>query len=311
MTQKQVKKQKSDAKAKGNEEISERTVVTSIQKVSLPEDERAYILFISGPLIGKMYLLEDEETVIGRSPDTDICINDSRISRNHVSITLKGGRAIIEDLGSTNGTFVNGTRIKKHVLSNGDKVHISSDTFFKFAIGDAAERMFQEEMHQMANFDAVTGILNKHAFMRRLKEEFSYARRKDHPLSLMMIDIDLFKKVNDTYGHMAGDYVLHGVAQRIQKGLRDEDILARYGGEEFTVILRGTDLKGAIVLGERTRKLIEAEPFSFEKESIPVTISIGISALAAKNFESSKDLIEHADQCLYRSKSDGRNRVTA
>ncbi|MBT3181869.1 MAG: GGDEF domain-containing protein [Deltaproteobacteria bacterium] len=294
-----------------SDELSECTVVTSLEKVSFPKDERAYILFISGPLIGKMYLLEESTTIMGRAPDIDISISDSRISRKHLCIHLETGKAIIEDMGSTNGTFVNGERVIRRVLENGDKVHISSDTFFKFAVGDAAERMFQEEMHQMANYDAVTGILNKHAFARRLREEFSYARRRKHSLSLMMIDIDFFKKVNDTYGHMAGDYVLNGVAQRIQSSLRDEDITARYGGEEFAIILRNTDAKDSMMLAERVRHLIEEKPFQFEDQSIPVTISVGVSTLKGDNFNSAKKLISYADECLYKSKADGRNRVTA
>ena len=290
---------------------ADKTVVTSIERVGKPEEEKAYILFISGPLIGKMYLLDQDETLIGRADDVDISIRDNRVSRKHLKITLSEGNAIIEDMGSTNGTFVNGERVKRRVLENGDKIHISSDTLFKFAVGDEAERMFQEEMHQMANYDAVTGILNKHAFTRRLKEEFSYAKRSKWGIAILMIDIDFFKKVNDTYGHMAGDYVLSGVAKRIEETIRDEDILARYGGEEFVAILRGTDLDGAKKLAERIRKLVEAKPFAFEKNCIPITISVGVSHFDGKNFDNAKELVEHADKCLYTSKETGRNRVTA
>lgn len=298
-------------KSESEEEAFEKTVVTSIEKVDLPHDEKAYILFISGPLIGKMYLLESEETVIGRSEDVDISIADTRVSRHHLRLIVEGGQVLIEDLGSTNGTFVNGQRVRRSPLANNDKIHISSDTLFKFAIGDEAERMFQEEMHQMANYDAITGILNKHALIKRLHEEFSYAKRTKLPLSVLMIDIDFFKKVNDTYLHMAGDYVLAGVAQRIQKAVRDEDILARYGGEEFVVILRGSDGPGAVKLAERVRQLVAAEPFRFEKHSIPVTISIGVATLEGNNFTTAEEMISHADGCLYTSKENGRNRVTA
>ena len=163
----------------------------------------------------------------------------------------------------------------------------------------------------MANYDAVTGVLNKHVFIRRLKEEFSYSKRKEWGMSLLMIDIDFFKKVNDTHGHMAGDYVLGGVAQRIQEAIRDEDILARYGGEEFAVILRGIDAKGAAKLAERVRNLVAAKPFTFEKNAIPVTISIGVATFIGENFKNTDELIARADACLYKSKEDGRNRVTA
>ncbi len=298
-------------KPDNTEDAFERTVVTSIEKVACPKDERAYILFIAGPLIGKMYLLERAETTIGRADDADITIRDPRISREHVCINVTPGRISIIDLDSTNGTFVNGERVTKVILENGDKIHLSSDTLFKFAVGDEAEGLFYKEMEQMANYDAVTGIANKHVFSRRMKEEFSFAKRTKWPLSFLMIDIDFFKKVNDTYGHMAGDYVLTGVAQRIQEAVRDEDILARLGGEEFGVILRGIDKPGAVTLAERICQSIEAKPFRFENQKISVTISIGVATLAGDNFAKAKELLAHADECLYVSKENGRNRVTA
>lgn len=301
---------KNKKKIEEEEEISERTIVSSIKRADVPKEEKAYILFISGPLMGKMYYLEDVITVIGRADDCNIAINDPRISRHHLKITLEGSKSIIEDMGSTNGTFVNGERIDKKALKNSDLIHISSDTLFNFATGSEAERMFHEAMHQMANFDAVTGINNKHVFTRRIKEEFSYARRTHIPLSLLMIDIDFFKKVNDEYGHMAGDYVLKGVAIRIGKAIRDEDILARYGGEEFAAILRNTDSQGALKLAERVRELVACEPFVFEEHKIPVTISIGVATFSGSNIASAHELIACSDTCLYKSKQGGRNKVT-
>jgi diguanylate cyclase (GGDEF)-like protein len=301
----------SDRTDRLDEEHSERTVVTSIKKIDSYEEEKAFILFISGPLMGKMCCLENEQTIVGRADDCDIRINDQRISRHHLRIRLVAGKAIIEDMGSTNGTFVNGERVSSRVLQNRDLIHISSDTLFNFAFGKEAERMALDSMYRMANFDAVTGINNKHVFDTRLEQEFSYARRNRLPLSLLMIDVDFFKKVNDTYGHMAGDYVLQGVAKRVAKTVRDEDIPARYGGEEFAVIMRGTDAAGALMLAERVRKLVAAEPFVFEKQPIPVTISIGVATLEGDNFDTQQDLIAHADACLYKSKESGRNRVIA
>ncbi len=314
MSDKKKKKAKEEKakKPKGQEEeVSERTIVTKIPKIE-PEHQKAYILFISGPLMGEKYLLGNKDIVIGRDKDCDIAISDSRVSRQHLKIGFEAGQVVIEDLGSTNGTFVNGERvIRPIVLKNGDQVHISSDTLFNFAYGKEADLMFHDVMRQMANFDAVTGVCNKHIFEKRFAEEFSFASRKDLPLSLLMIDIDFFKKVNDTYGHMAGDYVLKGVAGRIGKALRDEDILARYGGEEFTVVLRGTDKDGAIQIAERIRQLVESQPFSFEKQAIPCTISIGVSTLYEGNFPTAAEMLAKADVCLYKSKQSGRNRVTA
>ncbi|PIU58487.1 MAG: GGDEF domain-containing protein, partial [Deltaproteobacteria bacterium CG07_land_8_20_14_0_80_38_7] len=197
---------------------------------------------------------------------------------------------------------------KSHELKDGDKIQIPGSIVIKFAYGDAGERMFLDEFYQMANFDAVTSVTNKHAFTKRLDEEFSYAKRGNLPLSLLMIDIDLFKKVNDTYGHLAGDLALSHIAALIQRMVRNEDIVARYGGEEFSVILRGINLEGARGLAERIRNGVEENLMDFEGKKIPITISLGIATLVQQNYASPEELISAADQCLYAAKEGGRNK---
>jgi diguanylate cyclase (GGDEF)-like protein len=293
------------------EEVVDKTIVTSIEKIERPTECRAYILFLSGPLQGKLYCLEKEETIIGRAEDVDIRINDTRISRHHFKIVTSSGEAIIEDLGSTNGTYINGQREQRHPLKDGDKIQISSSTVIKFAYGDKGERMFHDEFYNMANFDAVTGIYNKHAFLKRLDEEFSHSKRSGLPLSVLMIDIDFFKKVNDTYGHLAGDIVLNHIARRISETVRNEDILARYGGEEFVVILRGSEQEGAVHLAERIRVAVGGKPIEFEGHSIACTISIGVATLNKERHNTSKGLVDDADRYLYASKETGRDRVSA
>jgi len=296
---------------KSEEEVVDKTVVTKIDEIEKPVDRRAYILFLSGPLQGKLYCLESDETVIGRADEVDIHINDARISRLHFKINVIGGEAVLEDLGSTNGTYVNGQRVQAHTLKDGDKIQISSSTVIKFAYGDKGERMFHDEFYNMANFDAVTGIYNKHAFLKRLDEEFSHARRSGSPLSLLMIDIDFFKKVNDTYGHLAGDFVLTHIVKKIGETIRNEDILARYGGEEFVVILRGIDREGAVQLAERVRSAVENGPLQFEGHTISRTISIGVATFKEANYDMPEALIAAADQHLYAAKEGGRNQVRA
>ena len=299
-----------DKKPEG--EHVDKTIVTTIGKIEEPSECRAYILFLSGPLQGKLYCLEQEQTLIGRAEDVDIQINDTRISRHHFKIKVSAAQgAVLEDLGSTNGTYVNGERKKTHPLKDGDKIQISSSTVIKFAYGDKGERMFHDEFYNMANFDAVTGIYNKHAFSKRLDEEFSHASRTNFPLSLLMMDVDFFKRVNDTYGHLAGDFVLNDIAQRVQKTIRNEDILARYGGEEFVVTLRGIDSEGAVLLAERIRIAVGEKPMQFEGHDVPITISIGVATLKEKNFPSPQELIDHADKHLYAAKQGGRNQVRA
>lgn len=288
------------------------TVVTAIEKIEKPEDIKAYILFLSGPLQGKLFELEHGRTVIGRADDVNIPINDSRVSRYHFQINVTPGEALLEDLGSTNGTYVNGIKIiKPQKLQSGDKIQISSSTIIKFAFGDVGERMFHDEIYNLANLDAATGVYNKQFFKKRFAEEFAFAKRSPKGMSLLMCDIDFFKKVNDTYGHMAGDFVLGHIAQIIKKTIRDEDVLARYGGEEFVVILREIGEEGAYKLAERIRKNISTDPIKFEGNTIPVTISIGIASLEDKTIESPKALIAAADEMLYTSKESGRNRTTS
>lgn len=289
----------------------DKTVVTSIEKIEAPGDIKAYVLFLSGPLQGKLFELESEKTTVGRGDDVSITINDSRVSRHHFQILMEGTDAYLEDLGSTNGTYVNGRKVARHKLASGDKIQISSSTIIKFALGDEGERMFHDEFYNMANLDAVTGVYNKQFFTKRFNEEFAFAKRNPKGMSLLMMDIDFFKKVNDTYGHMAGDFVLNHVAQVVQKTIRDEDVLARYGGEEFVVILREIGEEGAYLLAERIRKSICATPVEFEGQQIPVSISIGIASLEDKDIESPKALMAVADERLYSSKESGRNRCTS
>lgn len=295
---------------KHDDEVVDKTVITSIEKMDDLTDRRAYILFLSGPLQGKLYCLE-KDTLVGRADDVDIHINDARISRHHFKINVVEGDAIVEDMGSTNGTYVNGMRVKTQTLKDGDRIQISSSTVIKFAYGDKGERMFHDEFYNMANFDAVTGIYNKHSFLKRLDEEFSLAKRTGDALSLLMLDIDFFKKVNDTYGHIAGDFMLAHIAKKIAATIRNEDILSRYGGEEFVVILRGIDKDGAVQLSERIRDSVESSPLQFEGQTIAKTVSIGVATLKDANYDSPKALIDAADHLLYAAKEGGRNQVRA
>lgn len=289
----------------------DQTVVTSIPEWEREKGKHAYIIFLSGPLMGKIHLLEEGGVTIGRGADADIPINDVGISRQHVSIRLKKGAAILKDLGSTNGTYLNGQRLKEGPLRDGDKIQISSSTIFKYAYQDKIENIFHNELYKMAVVDALTGAYNKRYFEERLREEFSYCLRNKVVLSLVMFDIDHFKKINDTFGHPAGDYVLGHISDLTRSIVRNEDIFARYGGEEFTIILKTTDSEGAMILAERLRQLIEENQFTFGGNKIPVTISVGVATLSGKNLSDWESLVKAADCLLYKSKNAGRNRVSA
>lgn len=298
-------------KKKIEEEIFDDTITKPIIKVVDKQAKNTYILFLKGHLLGKLFTLEKGTTVIGRSAKAGIPIKDSGVSRKHSEIKVRGEKAIIKDLGSTNGTFINNKRITKHVLQDGDRIQISSSTVFKFILSDESEKVFHDELYRMGVMDPVTNIYNKRYFTERLKQEFSLAKRNRTSLSLLMIDIDFFKKVNDTYGHLAGDFVLGKLSEVISSMTRDEDIVARYGGEEFAAILPGTSEEGAVICAERIRDKSSETPFIFEEEEINITVSIGVATLGDRNpFESIEEFIEAADNCLYYSKKHGRNRTT-
>lgn len=293
------------------DEVSDQTVVTNIRGLDKTKEKQAYVIFLSGPLVGKIHLLEEGAVTFGRGDDVSIPINDLGISRHHASIEFKNGRAVLKDLGSTNGTFLNGQHIEgTNLLADGDKIQISSSTILKYAYQDKIENIFHNELYKMAVVDALTGAYNRRYFEERIKEEFSYCLRNHVPLSLLMFDIDHFKSINDTYGHPAGDYVLSHVVTLTRSIVRGEDLLARFGGEEFMIVLKATDGDGALMLAERLRRLVDESHFEFDAHKIHVTISVGIATLSGHNLKDWEQMVHQADDLMYTSKKSGRNRVS-
>jgi diguanylate cyclase (GGDEF)-like protein len=270
--------------------------------------DRAYLIVLAGNEVGKMFKLSDGETVIGRSHRADIRIDDDSISRMHVKLALNGTTVSIEDLGSSNGTLVNGGRIASDQLRDGDKIRVGETTILKFTFHDRLDESFQQKMYNAALRDPLTKTYNKKFFVDQLATEISYARRHRTPLSLVIFDLDLFKRINDTYGHVAGDLVLIEISELVTQMLRTEDVFARYGGEEFAIILRGIDLQDAGVLAERLRAAVEIKAFMSGETRLPVTVSIGVAQFA-EAYEDSLGLVEAADNALYAAKQAGRNKV--
>jgi len=187
---------------------------------------------------------------------------------------------------------------------------IGSTTILKFTYADELEENFQQKMYDAALYDGLTRACNKRHFLDRLPVEISYAKRRLTPLSLLMLDVDHFKQVNDQYGHPAGDQVLATIAQIVRGTIRAEDLFARYGGEEFAVLCRDTALSKAMRLGERLRAKVETHVFQHHAQRIPVTISLGVAALR-EGTDPATQIIADADAALYEAKRGGRNRVMA
>src|SRR5882672_7084641 len=269
----------------------------------------AYLVVLAGVSAGEMFKLHNEKTIIGRGPKVAVRLNDEGVSREHCQLVREGDKVVLEDLGSTNGTFCNGIRVDKRELSDGDKIMVGSTTILKFTYHDYLDEVFQRQMYESALRDGLTKVFNKKYFTDYLEKEFAYAARHGSPLALIFLDIDYFKRINDTHGHPAGDFVLSELSQLMATLVRTEDVLARFGGEEFTVLCRGTDLTGAKIVAERLRQTVEAHTFLFAAKTIPVTISLGIAAIPDTAILDHAQFLAASDKALYEAKRTGRNRV--
>lgn len=173
-------------------------------------------------------------------------------------------------------------------------------------LAEAAQHAI-EEQRKKAMHDALTGLPNREAYQQRLEQEVQRIKRYGGKLSLMVCDVDLFKRINDTYGHLAGDKVLKIIAKSLQKNLRDSDFIARFGGEEFVALMPETSTSEAKIVAEKLRKKIEESPFNFKKEPVQITVSFGISEFAQN--ETADEVFSRADKALYKAKDKGRNQV--
>jgi two-component system cell cycle response regulator len=274
------------------------------------EQRGACFVVISGGQAGRMYKLERPDVVVGRSPDAAIRVDDEGVSRQHCRITRgPENSVVVEDLGSTNGTFINGERIKRKILQDGDKLQVGSASILKFSFTDALDEEFQVRQYESATRDVLTGCFNKKYFIERLPSEYAFAQRHQKNLAVAMMDIDHFKKINDTHGHPAGDHVLRGVGQVLSSMVRKGDLLARFGGEEFVILMREIVVSDAYVVAERIRRQVENTRYEYDSKVIPVTVSCGVAAYGFRGPESADALVALADQYLYKAKHNGRNRT--
>jgi len=286
-----------------------KTRITDLRTIgpASTQDDCIVIIYSKEIDLGKRYVLQGPKLSIGRGQENGIVLEADSVSRRHAAFELRNGRWWVCDLGSTNGTYVNHQQVKEHALEKGDLVKVG-DTIFKYLTGSDVEAMYHEEIYRMTIVDGLTQVHNKRFLLEALEKEIARARRYDRPLALLMFDIDHFKNINDGFGHLAGDQVLKDLAQVVVGRIRREEIVGRYGGEEFMIILPETDGKGASELAEQVRKRVEQSEFVFDKEKIPVTISVGVGALSRGNIDVS-GFIKIADENLYRAKNEGRNRV--
>jgi diguanylate cyclase (GGDEF)-like protein len=290
--------------------ICDDTQVVPPLPVGAPRAADACLVCIcpSGPGLGRRYQVGAEPVTIGRESTCSLTLPDGGVSRTHARIERQAnGRYHIQDLDSTNGTYVNDARVRAGFLKDGDYVRLG-ERIFRFLAGGNVEASYHEEIHRLTVLDPLTGLHNRRYLNEHLDREAERARRHDRPLSVLLMDVDHFKAVNDRFGHLTGDATLKTLAGRLATLTRKDELLARYGGEEFALVLPETGLDGAICCAERLRHAIAERPFEFEGLAYPITISVGVGATPGSP-ATPDHLLREADGRLYEAKRAGRNRV--
>lgn len=253
--------------------------------------------------------IETTPFVIGRDQACQVTIPDASVSRFHCEIRRTANGYVLTDLESTNGTFIRDREIREHPLVAGDQIRIGN-RIFKFITSDHFEAQYHEAVYAMMTRDGLTGIWNKRYFMDVLSREVARAKRHLQPLALVLFDIDFFKQVNDTHGHLAGDDVLSEISSRIGAELRQDEVFARVGGEEFAILLGDVDRAEAMKMAQRCAEVVRNAPFQTCAGLLSVTISMGVAVSDPASASSPQTLLEQADQCLYHAKENGRDRVS-
>lgn len=260
--------------------------------------------------IGQLVSLDGAEYFIGRDTACQLMIEDDSVSRKHARIELIGEDFVVFDLNSTNGTYVNDKRVCECAITSGDRIRFGNQ-IFNFLGDQSVEAQYHEAVYKMMTTDGLTQVHNRRFLTESAERELIRSHRTGCPTSLLMIDLDRFKSINDTYGHLAGDAVLVEFAKRAKSVLRDGELFARYGGEEFSVLVGDACIEDALAVANRILIEVSSKPVLFEEQPIELTVSIGVAEYDPYRNLSFDALVEEADKALYKAKQSGRNCVIA
>jgi diguanylate cyclase (GGDEF)-like protein len=281
------------------------------RNIEQPGKKAAALVVLRGPDVGRQYQLRRHRVVLGRGESADLILHDKKISRAHavVDALRMGDQTLyrLNDLDSANHVFVNGVQTATSFLSDGDKIQLG-DALLKFELHDAIDSMFHGEIRNRIRYDELTGLLTYETFRTALAWELGRETSSAKGCAVLMMDLDDFKKLNDTYGHLAGSAVLRDVGAMIRANVRHFDVAARYGGEEFVAYLPDTELGEAVTAAGRVRALLADHAFAHAGRRIRLTISMGVSHYPEDGHEL-QPLIQSADERLYDAKRAGKNRV--
>jgi diguanylate cyclase (GGDEF)-like protein len=286
---------------------TQRTLLSS--GLDRPSPRAACLVVIFGEGLGARVDVGTTPILVGRSHEADLVIAHKSVSREHCRIWFDGDAFRIRDLGATNPTRLNDVAVGEATLADGDHI-VVGESLLKFIGQTSVEAHYHEEVHQLATYDGLTELYNRRHFMEVMDREIARALRRGRGLALCIIDVDLFKPVNDTFGHIAGDEVLRRIASVLRQHVRRDDIAARIGGEEFAVLLPEGSDEDAIGFAERLREAVAATIFAPGGTPRQITVSVGVASLPLPGGSRSR-LLAAADAALYRAKDEGRNRVRA
>lgn len=288
------------------------TWITTPKKLLSTATREACLVHIypCGPNMGRRYPLTAEHILtLGRGEDAEIRITDHSVSRRHAVIEPAREGFYVADQQSTNGTFVNDKQLDAPwLLQDGDYLRVGN-CLYRFLAGGNIEAEYHEEIYRLTILDGLTQLHNGRYLTEFLEREVLRSQRHNRPLSVLALDVDKFKALNDTHGHLCGDFVLRELAGVIRGTVRQEDLAARCGGEEFVVVLVETTADDALAAAERVRTAVAAHQFRFEAQQVRLTVSIGVASTLGDATVTATDLRQIADDRLYRAKHEGRNRV--
>ena len=271
---------------------------------------RELLVCIYGARIGAKFDLEPSrgEFTIGRDAGADASLDDDSASRLHCRLLRVDDAWWLEDLGSTNGTWIGAQSVTRAPLEDGALIKVGG-TIFKYLATHNLEAAYYEEIYRMAIFDGLTQVHNRRYFEEFTDREIARAQRHERPLSLLLFDVDYFKSINDSHGHLAGDLVLRELAALIRKRIRREELFARYAGDEFVIVLPESNATDAARFGEHLCAKVREASFVHEGHEIPVRISVGVGQISPET-KGVSQLVALADAALYRAKQQGRDRVS-